>query len=274
MTMTPLAARSLETVLEQSTGQQLVTGRRWRMETALQPVMREHNIGSLDVLAGLVANSNAGLLREQVVEALLNHETSFFRDLPVFRSLADDVLPSLASRRAGSRRLRIWCAGCSTGQEAYSLAMLIAARPLLWEGWSIDILATDVSPIAIGQARAGLYSQFEVQRGLPIAELLTRFEQEGEDWRIKPILGARLSFMVHNLLDPPPQGWFDLILCRNVLLYFSVKRRCAVLDRLGTAIAPDGVLMLGAGETVLGQTRSFEPDPVLRGFYRATGKSA
>ena len=127
-----------------------------------------------------------------------------------------------------------------------------------------------MSPQAIAQARNGSYSQFEVQRGLPIGDLIARFEQEGEDWRIKPMLKARTNFMVHNLLEPPPPGRFDVILCRNVLLYFSAERRRAVLDRLASAIAPDGMLVLGAGETVLGQTDAFTPDPQLRGIYRRT----
>ena len=124
------------------------------------------------------------------------------------------------------------------------------------------------------QARNGSYSQFEVQRGLPIGDLIARFEQEGEDWRIKPMLKARTNFMVHNLLDPPPAGRFDIILCRNVLLYFSAERRRAVLDRLASAIQPDGMLILGAGETVLGQTDAFVPDKELRGIYRPKGSAA
>jgi len=268
MEVTPLAARSLSGLLEQSTGQQLVTGRRWRIETALQPVMRAHGITSLDQLAGMAVQPAAHNLRGEVVEALLNHETSFFRDLAVFRSLGAEGLDLLAQARADKRRLRIWSAGCSTGQEAYSIALLFAAKPERWEGWTIEILGTDVSPAAIAQAQGALYSQFEVQRGLPIGDLLARFDPEGESWRIKPQLKAKVTFQVHNLLDPAPAGQFDIILCRNVLLYFSAERRRMVLDRLAAAIAPDGLLMLGAGETVLGQTDAFQPDMALRGFYR------
>lgn len=265
--MTPLAARSLAGLLEQMTGQQLAVGRRWRIETALQPVMRAHNISSLDMLAGL-ASQPGSALREDVVEALLNHETSFYRDLGVFKALGDDALPMLASARANTRRLRIWSAGCSTGQEVYSLAFLFSNQGKQWDEWAIDILGSDISPAAIAQARNGIYSQFEVQRGLPIGDLITRFEQEGEDWRIKSMLKARTSFMVQNLLETPPAGRFDVILCRNVLLYFAADRRRQVLDRLASAIAPDGMLILGAGETVLGQTDAFTPDPQLRGVYR------
>jgi len=265
--MTPLAARALAGLLEQMTGQQLGNTRRWRLDTALQPVMRAHNISSLDMLAGLAAQPGSKL-REDVVEALLNHETSFYRDLAVFRAIGDEVLPAIAPARASVRRLRLWSAGCSTGQEAYSLAFLFSNQGARWDEWAIDILGSDVSPQAIAQARNGLYSQFEVQRGLPIADLLARFDQEGDDWRVKAMLKARTNFTIHNLLDTPPAGQFDIILCRNVLLYFSAERRRAVLDRLASAIAPDGMLILGAGETVLGQTDAFIPDPQLRGIYR------
>jgi chemotaxis protein methyltransferase CheR len=269
--MSPLAARSLAGLLEQMTGQQLASNRRWRIETALQPVMRHHNISSLDMLAGL-ASQPGSALREDVVEALLNHETSFYRDLAVYKGIGDEALPVLAQARP-SKRLRIWSAGCSTGQEVYSLAFLFSNKAAHWDDWQIDILGTDVSPQAIAQARNGVYSQFEVQRGLPIGDLIARFEQEGDDWRIRSLLKARTNFSVHNLLDPPPAGQFDMILCRNVLLYFSAERRRTVLDRLASAIAPDGMLILGAGETVLGQTEAFTPDPELRGIYRPAASS-
>jgi len=265
--MTPLAARSLAGLLEQMTGQQLANARRWRIDTVLQPVMRKHNISSLDMLAGL-ASQPGSALREDVVEALLNHETSFYRDLSVFKAIGDEVLPALAEARAAAKKLRIWSAGCSTGQEVYSIAFLFSNQKALWDDWQIDILGTDVSPQAIAQARNGIYSQFEVQRGLPIGDLIARFDQEGDDWRIRSMLKARTNFAVHNLLDTPPGGRYDIVLCRNVLLYFSAERRRAVLDRLASAIAPDGMLILGAGETLLGQTDAFTPDPQLRGIYR------
>lgn len=271
MDMTPLAARSLAGLLEQMTGQQLANTRRWLIETALQPVMRKHDISSLDMLAGL-ASQPGSALREDVVEALLNHETSFYRDLLVFRAIGEDVLPVLAQARP-AKRLRIWSAGCSTGQEAYSLAFLFGAQGTRWDDWQIDIIATDVSPQATAQARSGVYSQFEVQRGLPIGDLMARFEQDGDNWRVRLPLKARISFMTHNLLDPPPAGRFDMILCRNVLLYFSAERRRSVLDRLASAIQSDGMLILGAGETVLGQTDAFTPDPQLRGIYRPAARS-
>jgi len=189
MEMTPLAARSLAGLLEQRTGQQLAAGRRWRLETALGPLLKRFDIDSLDALAGHVSSGTQVELIDEVVEALLNHETSFYRDLAAFRGLAGDVLPRLAAR-ARDRRLRIWSAGCSTGQEAYSLAMLFAADRPLWGDVDVEILGTDVSPQAIAQARGGLYSQFEAQRGLPIAELIANFDSESEAWRLKSSLRA------------------------------------------------------------------------------------
>ena len=266
MEMTPLAARALGALLERHTGQQLVPGRRWRLDIALQPILRAHDIASLDMLAAQIAMGRSEALTREVVEALLNHETSFYRDLASFRSIDRQVLPMLAEARRG-RRLRVWSAGCATGQEPYSLAMAIGADPR-WATNPIEIFATDVSHAAIRQAREGLYSQFEAQRGMPVTELLRHFESENEAWRISPTLRVRVDWAVHNLLEPPLATGFDLILCRNVLLYFTPETRGQVFDRLASAIAPDGVLMLGAGETVLGQTDAFEPHPDLKGFYR------
>jgi chemotaxis protein methyltransferase CheR len=186
----------------------------------------------------------------------------------VFRGLARDALPRLAAARTRDRRLRIWSAGCSTGQEAYSLAMMFDAQRPQWQDWDVEILGTDVSPQAIAQARSGLYSQFEAQRGLPIAELIANFDADNEAWRLKSKLRDRVRFATHNLFDPPPAGRFDLVLCRNVLLYFVAERRAKVFERLASAIAPDGLLMLGAGETVLHLTDRFEPDPETKGLYR------
>ena len=274
MELTPLAARSFATILEERTGQQLTGGRRWRLETALQPVMRAHGCSSLETLA-LRAAHGAGpdtpALRVSVAEALLNHETSFFRDRAVFDALRDQVLPHLAGLRTKARRLRIWSAGCATGQEAHSLAMLLDAQAERWEGWTIDIVGTDVSGAAIARARDGLYRQMEAQRGLAIAELLRYLAPEGDDWRLRPEIAVRTRFAVASLLDPPPAGRFDLILCRNVLLYFNEARRREAFARLAEALAPDGLLVLGAGETTLGQTDAVRPDLAFRGCYTHAG---
>ncbi len=266
MELSPLAASAFAGLLERRTGQQLAPGRRWRIETALAPLMRAHGIPSLDRLAMLVREPHPTPLGEQVVEALLNHETSFFRDAAAFRALRDSVLPALAGRFAPERRLRIWSAGCATGQETYSVALVAGSVPAL-AGWELAILGSDVSPQAVARAREALYSPFEIQRGLRAADMIAHFQAEGEQWRASPALRSQVAFRTHNLLDPPP-GRFDLILCRNVLFYFAPARRREVLARLAEALEEGGVLMLGAGETVLGQSEAFVPDPALRGVYR------
>ncbi len=269
MELSPFAVRIFNGLLESRTGQQLSENRLWRVESTLQPLMRAYDIDGYDRLATLVAGSRDPILAEAVTEALLNHESFFFRDPPAFGQLVEAIAGRLRDSRQRDRRLRIWCAGCSTGQEPYSLAISFAEKPELWAGWTIDILGTDVSRDAIARARAGVYTQFEIQRGLPVRQMLRWFDSRNEDWHAVADLSRRVKFQVHSLLDIPPSTVpFDVILCRNVLLYFANPVRTAVFERMREAITPDGVLMLGAGETALGQTRRFESDPEIRGFYR------
>lgn len=271
MDLSPLAAGTFSKLLERATGQELAAGRRWRIETALGPLLKVERIDTLDQLAVRLSRAEETRLQQEVVEALLNHETSFFRDIAAFRGFADEALPAIAALRGDSRRIRVWSAGCATGQEAYSLAIELRRHSARWAGWDISILATDVSSAAVGRAREGLYGQLEIQRGLPIGDMITWFEPEGESWRAKPELRRQLSFATHNLLKPAPPGRFDIVLCRNVLLYFPPDTRRAVLDRIAAAMPSDGLLFLGAGETVLGQSDAFVSDPNIRGFYRPKG---
>jgi chemotaxis protein methyltransferase CheR len=211
-------------------------------------------------------------LSQRVVEALLNNETYFFRDRNPFDQLAQTALPDLAGRRHDSKRLRIWSAGCSTGQEIYSLAMLFAGDPVRWHGWTIDLLGSDVSETVVDRARAGLYTQFEAQRGLAVTQMIRWFEESDAGWRVAEQLRRNVRFQVHNILEAPPHpGQFDIILCRNVLLYLSNEKKRAAFDRLSAALAPDGWVMLGAGETVIGQTEKLVADRDWRGLYRLAG---
>jgi chemotaxis protein methyltransferase CheR len=269
MDVSDASSRILAGLLEARTGQQLTMSRRWRIETALQSLMRERQIGSLDQLVATLVTGREPALADAVIEALLNNETYFFRDRLPFDLLLGPVLARLEKARARERRLRIWCAGCSTGQEAYSLAISFAEQKLRWHGWTIDILATDISRSAIDQARGGVYSQFEVQRGLPVMQMMRWFEEApGQSWRIASDLQSAVRFQVHSLVEPPPHpGGFDIILCRNVLLYFSAAMRRTAFARLAEASADDAVLMLGAGETVIGQSDDFVIDPDCRGLY-------
>jgi chemotaxis protein methyltransferase CheR len=269
MVVTDAASRILAHLLETRTGQQLTLGRRWRIETALGPLMRERGIAGIEQLVATLVAALDPRLSDEVVEALLNNETSFYRDRRSFELLLGGILPRLHAARAAQKRLRIWCAGCATGQEAYSLALEFAENTERWAGWRIELLGTDVSRAAVEQARSGLYSQFEAQRGLPVRQMIRWFgEEQGQRWRIAPQLREAVRFQVHNLLDPPPAaGGFDIILCRNVMLYFPEATRRAAFATLARAAAPDACLMLGAGETIIGQTDDFIPDPDHRGLY-------
>ena len=270
MQVSDSSSRILAGLLEARTGQQLTMSRRWRIETALAALLRERGIPTLDELITILVMGREPSLATQVVEALLNNETYFFRDRSPFDLLAKAALPKLYQRRQ-SKRLRIWSAGCSTGQEAYSLAMLFAEDPQRWAGWTIDILGSDVSESAVRRAREGIYTQFEVQRGLGIAQMIKWFEECDGGWRAVEPLRRTVRFQVHNLLEPTPHpGEFDIVLCRNVLLYLNAERRTHVFERIASAMAGDGYLMLGAGETVIGQTRRFEADSDARGLYRLT----
>jgi chemotaxis protein methyltransferase CheR len=265
--------RYLAGLLEQRTGQQIGPNRLWRVETVLKSLMKERGIADLRGLADVIASRREPALAGEVVEALLNNETFFFRDAQMFEQLRTTVLEQFRETRAASRRLSIWCAGCSTGQEAYSLAMMFAGASARWDGWTIDITATDVSDAALAKAKSGYYTQFEIQRGLPVTSMLRWFEQVGPDWRVKRELSRYVRFRRHNLLMAQT-GRFDLILCRNVLLYFSPERRREAFDRLADSLAPDGLLMLGAGETVIGQTDAFVTAPAARGLYCRAPKQA
>ena len=198
-----------------------------------------------------------------MVDALLNQETSFFRDAGVMEAAVEALAGLPAHGRA-----RVWCAACSTGQEPLSLAMLLAEGG----GAMPEILASDVSAAAIARARAGSYSQFEIQRGLAVRRMMRWFDGDGSQWRATPDLLATIGYRRHNLVaDPVPAGRFDLILCRNVLFYLAPETREQVLARLAGALRPDGLLLLGAGETVIGQSSLLRPSPRARGFYELAG---
>ena len=271
MQVSDSSSRILAGLLEARTGQQLTMSRRWRIETALSSLLKDRGIATLDELITILVMGREPALANLVVEALLNNETYFFRDRQPFDLLTAHFLPALAKARHSKKHLKIWSAGCSTGQEPYSLAMLFAEDALKWQGWTIDILGTDVSSAMVDRARAGTYSQFEVQRGLGINQMIRWFAECDDGWRAAEALRKTVRFQVHNILESAPHpGQFDIILCRNVLLYLSSEKRTMAFERLAAALAPDGALMLGAGETVIGQTTRFAADRETRGLYRLT----
>jgi len=256
-------------LLEARTGQKLTADRLWRVGSALSGVLRDQGLETVEDLADRLARPGQSELARQVVEALLNNETYFFRDRAMFDQLSLQVLPELARLREGKRKLSIWSVGCSTGQEAYSIAMLFAEQRARWRGWKIEILGTDVAGSVISSAREGSFSQFQIQRGLSVAQMVSFFEETRTGWRAGDALRSTVRFETHSVLDTPPEpGRFDLILCRNVLLYFDRDTRQRAFDRLAMALAPDGCLMLGAGETTVGQTERFAPQPRMTGFHR------
>ena len=260
MEVSPASYHVIADLLAERTGQNLTESRRWRIGTSLAGVFRERGITNVDQLACLLATERESQLADDVVEALLNNETYFFRDKPTFDQLPSYVFPTLAERRKHQRRLQIWCAGCSTGQEVLSLAIQFAEAGGFWHDWSIDILGTDVSQKVISAARSGQYSQFEVQRGLSVAQMLDHFDETNSGWQIRSGTRKSVRFERHNLLEGSPARYrFDLVLCRNVLLYFDAATREKAFECLHGAVAADGFIMLGAGETVVGQTQLFTP---------------
>jgi chemotaxis protein methyltransferase CheR len=272
MALSDASHRIIADLLQSRTGQELTESRLWRVPSALSPIFRERGISNVDQLVCLLANPGEHRLANEVVEALLNNETYFFRDHAYFATLSHQVLTELARERASVRRLSIWSAGCSTGQEVLSLAMMFAEQPARWAGWQIDILGTDISSKAIATARAGLYTQFEIQRGISVAQMLNFFTEAKGGWQANDKIRSMTRFQQHNVLDAvPAPARFDLVLCRNVLLYFDTATRQRVFDRLSGALAPDGWMMLGAGETVVGQTRRFEPAACGSALYRHGG---
>lgn len=264
------AYRTLSSLLERRTGQTLMANRHWRIDMALKPVMRQNSIPDLETLISLIEIDADPKLTTACVEAMVNNETCFFRDQANFALLTGPVLDTVREHRMATRKLRIWSAACSTGQEPYSLAIAIAENPEKWRGWTVQIMATDVSTAALAQARSGRYSQFEIQRGLPVMQMLRYFEQRGEEWIAKDNLRKMVTFAEHNMLEPARHfGKFDIILCRNMLMYLSDDKRSLVLDGIAPLIADDGILMLGAAETVIGQTQKFRASKEFRGFYES-----
>jgi chemotaxis protein methyltransferase CheR len=242
------------------TGAALGDDKRSAVERRLGSVMRAHDVSDLFELTELIERNGNEALIEEAIDAMTTGETSFFRDRAPFEAFRARILPELMATRGRERRLRIWCAAVSTGQEAYSLAMMLdeAARDL--RGWSLEILGTDISGAAIETARKGIYTHFEVQQGLSTTHLLRYFHREEESWRVNEHLRARVAFGQFNLLSSPAElGAFDVILCRNAVTNFAPEARRGVLERLAGTLVEDGYLFLGDAETVDEAATSFTP---------------
>jgi chemotaxis protein methyltransferase CheR len=258
----------LSNLVKERSGLVLTRDKAYLLESRLLPIVRKWQLKTLAELAAAVrGHADAGLVRA-VVEAMTTNESFFFRDVKPFDQFKAFVLPHLLRSRASTRAIRIWSAACSSGQEPYSLGMILTEQRALLANWRIEILATDLSTEILEKAQAGLYSQFEVQRGLPIQLLVKYFKQQGDRWQIDPAIRAMVNFRQLNLLDDfAALGRFDVIFCRNVLIYFDQPTKTLVLNRLSRQMAPDGHLYLGGAETVLGITDKLQPVPDNRGIY-------
>jgi chemotaxis protein methyltransferase CheR len=266
--VTPQDYDYLSKLLKERSGLQLAGDKQYLLESRLLPIARQQNCSSIGELVTKLKSITEEPLRIRVTEAMTINESFFFRDKTPFDRFQDTVLPTMLKARAETKRIRIWCAAASTGQEPYSLAMMIKSKPEQFAGWKIDIVATDISNEVLEKAKGGLYSQFEVQRGLPIQLLLKYFKQDGDQWRIDQSLRDMVQYKKHNLLENfAGLGMFDVIFCRNVLIYFDSKTKEDVLTRISRSLVRDGQLLLGAAETVVGFTDLFMPMPDKRGLY-------
>ena len=265
--MTPLDYEFLRKLLKERSGLDLSADKQYLVESRLIPLARKAGLPGLPELVQKL-KGGAESLTSEVVEAMTTNETFFYRDKVPFDHLKATILPELLQARAGRRSLRIWCAASSTGQEPYSVAMCLKEFGAALTGWRVEIIATDLSQGVLEKSRAGLFSQFEVQRGLPIQLLVKHFAQIGELWQLNADIRAMVQFRQLNLLqDFSHLGVFDVIFCRNVLIYFDQDTKTNVFGRLARVIEPDGFLMLGAAETVVGLTEAFKPYPDRRGLY-------
>jgi chemotaxis protein methyltransferase CheR len=266
--VTPLDYEFLRKLLRERSGLDLFSDKQYLVESRLIPLARRVGLsGIAELVAKLKAGSEA--LTSEVVEAMTTNETFFFRDKIPFDHLRETILPALLRARASRRSLRIWSAASSTGQEPYSIAMCLKEFGAALAGWRVEILATDLSQGVLEKSRAGIFSQFEVQRGLPIQMLVKHFTQVGELWQLNADIRAMVQHRQLNLMqDFSHLGTFDVIFCRNVLIYFDPDTKAVIFDRLAKAIEPDGMLVLGAAESVVGISDAFRLYPERRGLYR------
>jgi chemotaxis protein methyltransferase CheR len=262
-------------LLKQRSGLVLTKDKAYLLESRLMPVARKWNMKGLDELAATVRSRKEEALLRDITEAMTTNESSFFRDQKPFELFRTLVLPQLLESRAARRQIRIWSAACSSGQEAYSLAMLLHDEAAKVAGWRIEIIGTDLSAEMVERAKSGIYTQFEVQRGLPIQMLVKHFRQNGDKWQISPQIRQMATFREFNLLgDLAPLGQFDVVFCRNVLIYFDQPTKSRVLEQVSRIMPADGLLYLGGAETVLGITERFRPLEGQRGLYGVVGAAA
>ncbi|HVP84982.1 MAG TPA: protein-glutamate O-methyltransferase CheR [Rhizomicrobium sp.] len=266
--MTPTDFAFIAAFLKERSGLIITPDKTYLLEARLVPLGRKYNLAGLSALIDALKTGTQTKLADEVVDAMTTNETSFFRDKNPFDQLRKTIIPQMMELRGAAKSLRIWSAACSTGQEPYSLAMMLKDEFPALAAWKIDIVATDISPSVLDRAREGTYSTFEVQRGLPIQLLVRHFEQIGENWRIKPDLRRMIDFRAANLLaDMSNLGLFDIVLCRNVLIYFDQPTKSRILEAISRRLTPHGALILGGAESVFGLSDRLGSFPGLRGVY-------
>jgi chemotaxis protein methyltransferase CheR len=275
--MTPADFDFVAQFLKKKSGLVIGPDKQYLLDSRLSPVARKHALTGVDAVVAKLRAGGDEALAKSVIEAMTTNESFFFRDKTPFEQFEKVMLPAILKSRAAAKRLRIWCAAASSGQEPYSLAMILREKAALLKDWKIEILGTDLSTEILAKAREAVYSQFEVQRGLPIQMLVKYFKKEGDLWRVNEDIRGMVQYKTNNLLEPfTGMGPFDIVFCRNVLIYFDTPTKASVLERTAQIMAPDGFLVLGAAETVLGVTNVFSPVEGARGVYgrAAAGASA
>lgn len=266
--MTPADFDFIAQFLKKRSGLVIGPDKQYLLDSRLSPVARKHSLASVDAVVAKIRAGGDETLAKAVVEAMTTNESFFFRDKTPFEQFEKVMLPAMLKARAGAKRLRIWCAAASTGQEPYSLAMILREKAALMKDWKVEILGTDLSTEVLARAQEAVYSQFEVQRGLPIQMLVKYFKKDGDQWRVNDDVRAMVQYKTNNLLEPfTGMGPFDIVFCRNVLIYFDAPAKANVLERTAQIMAPDGFMVLGAAETVLGVTNVFTPVEGARGVY-------
>jgi chemotaxis protein methyltransferase CheR len=262
-------------ILRERSGLVLTNDKAYLLESRLLPVARKWKLATFDDLVRVIRSKMDEAVIRDVVEAMTTNESFFFRDTKPFDQFKALVLPALLKSRANSRTIRIWSAACSSGQEPYSLAMILSEMAAQLNGWKIEIVGTDLSSEILNRAKEGMYSQFEVQRGLPITMLVKYFAQIGDRWQINAKIRGMVQYKEFNLLqDPMTLGRFDVVFCRNVLIYFDQPTKTRVLNNVAKLMPEDGFLFLGGAETVLGITDKFQMVPGQRGVYGVASTGA
>lgn len=266
--MKPEDYQFLVDFVKKHSGLNLAGDKAYLIESRLLPVAQKFSLKCIDELVMRLKVGADRALQVAVNEAMATHESFFFRDAKIFESFRDELLPQLAQKNKDKRSLRIWSAACSSGQEPYTLAMLCKEKEALLHGFHIDLIATDLSETILQKAKQAHFSQFEVQRGLPIQYLMKYFNKLDDCWEVKPEIRQMVRYSPFNLLEDPKKfGAFDIVYCRNVLIYFDADLKRQIVSKIKSVLNPGGMIVLGGAETLFGIDDDFASHPTIRGYY-------